>query len=79
MFLLDPNKPHDFTVGSRRLMEIHDASGQEIRFAVQWLPTKRDELVLRLSKPTGGTSIHGVLQSADGRDEMGAYEFALTK
>ena len=79
MYLLDPNKPHDFAAGSRRRMEIHSASDREVRFAVQWLPTQRDEMVLRLSSPLASQSVHGVLQSVDGQDEPRAYEFARTR
>lgn len=79
MYLLDPNKPRDFAAGSRRRMEIHQASDREIHFAVQWLPTQREELVLRLSSPLAGKSVHGVLRSADGQDEPSAYEFARTR
>lgn len=79
MYLLEPSKPHDFTAGSRRPMEIHQAKEQEIRFAVNWFPNLRDEMVLRLAAPLSGNSVHAVLQSADGQREPRDYEFVRTK
>ncbi len=78
MFLLDPNKPHDFGAGSRHCMEIHDFTEKEIQFAVQWLPTERDEMVLRLTSPLSGRAVSGVLLSADGSSTPLDYEFART-
>jgi len=79
MYLLDPNKPHDFAAGSRRRMEIHEFTDREIRFAVQWLPTLRAEKVLRLAAPLIGSSVRGEMQSADGQDEAQVYEFTRTR
>ncbi|HEV8059686.1 MAG TPA: hypothetical protein VGP68_07425 [Gemmataceae bacterium] len=79
LFLLDPNKPHDFSTGSRRRMEIQKASDREIRFAVQWLPTQRDEMLLLLSSPLAGRSVSAELRSQDGQDEARTYEFIRIK
>jgi hypothetical protein len=79
MYLLDPNKPHDFGAGSRRRMEIHESTEREIRFAVQFLPTQRDEMVLRLVTPLTGGSVRGELQSADGQETPKVYEFVRTR
>lgn len=72
MFILEPSKPHDFDAGLRLRMEIHSSTKQEIRFAVRGMP---DEMVLRLFSPLAGSSFHGELQSADGKDSPTEYEF----
>lgn len=79
MYLLDPKKPHDFGAGSPRRMEIHQANDREIRFAVQWLATRRDEMVLRFASPLSGRSVRGTLESAEGDDPPRAYQFARVK
>lgn len=79
MYLLEPGKPHDFAAGSRRRMEIHHANDREIRFAVQWLPEQREELVLSLASPLAGRAVHGVLRSADGQDQPRAYELVRAR
>ena len=75
MFLLNPDKPHDLAVGSRRLMEIHKSTEREIYFAVQWSPKQRDEMVLRLAAPLTEDSVRGELQSAGGKDTPRIYNF----
>jgi hypothetical protein len=79
MYLLDPNKPHDFKAGSRRPMDIHQAKEREIWFAVNWFPDLHDEMVLRLTAPLSGNSVHAILQSADGKDDPRDYEFIRIK
>ena len=78
LYLLDPNKPHDFSGGSRRLMEIQKATDREIRFAVQWLPTRRDEMVLVLASPLTGRSVSAVMRSQDEKSEARTYELIRT-
>jgi len=72
MFILDPNKPHDFDAGRRLRMQIHISTEQQIRFAVQGMP---DEMVLRFLTPLAGSSFRGELQSADGKDSPTDFEF----
>ena len=79
MFLLDPNRPKDFAAGSARPMQIHRFTDTEIRFAVDWKPDVRDEMVLRFSSPLQGETIHGVLESVDRSGTPRDYEFVRTK
>ena len=79
MYVLDPNKPHDFGAGIRRPMEIHGCIEREIRFSVQFAPGPRDEMVLRLATPLTGMQVRGELQSADGQDTPRVYEFVRTR
>ena len=78
MYLLDSNKPHDFTAGERQPMQIHQTTEREIRFEATFAGV-HDEMVLRLAKPLGGNLFHAVLQSADGQDEPRDYEFIRIK
>ena len=79
LYILDPNKPHDFSAGSRHRMEIQKATDREIRFAVQLLPTRRDEMVLLLSLPLAGKAVFAVLRTQDGTGEPRTYEFVKTE
>ena len=79
IFLLNPNKPHNFAAGSRRLMEIHRSTETEIYFAVQWLPTQREEMVLRLAAPLTEDSVRGELQSVGGKDTPRIYNFTRAR
>jgi hypothetical protein len=79
IYLLDPNKAHDFTAGSRFPMEIHQTKEREIWFAVNWFPDRHEELVLRLNTPLSSNSVHAVLQSADGKDDPRDFEFIRIK
>src|SRR5690349_14978624 len=79
MFLLQPDRPHDFASGSPRTMQIHRATDTEIRFGVNWLGDIPDEMILRLSSPLQGQRVHGVLESADGSGAPREYEFVRTK
>lgn len=79
VFLLDPNRPHDFAAGAPRQMQIHNTTDSEIRFAVDWLPSVHDEMILRLNSPLKAKLVRGVLASADGSDTPREYEFIRTK
>lgn len=79
MFLLDPNRPKNFSAGSARPMEIHRFTDKEVRFTVEWKPEIHDEMILRLSSPLQGERVHGVLESADRSDTPRDYEFVRTR
>jgi hypothetical protein len=66
MFLLEPNRPHDFSAGSPRLMRILEASEKVIRFDVEWKPGVRSEMVLKLSEPLQGRRVRGTLEETNG-------------
>lgn len=79
MFLLDPNRPRDFTSGSARPMKIHHFNDNEVRFTVTWKPGVQDGMILRLSSPLQGDKVHAVLESADGSDTPRDYEFVRAR
>ena len=75
MFLMHPDRPHDFAAGSRRPMQIIRTTDTEIRFRVDMLPDVHDEMILRLSSPLQGRRVHGVLESVDHSGTPRDYEF----
>ena len=75
MFLLSPDRPHDFAAGSPHTMQIRYASETEIRFAVDWLPDFHEELILRLSAPLQGRRVRGTLESDEQTDAATEYMF----
>jgi len=79
MFLLDPDSPGDFAAGSPRTMYIHHVTEKEIRFRVDWLPDRHDEMVLRLDSPLNADRVKGVLKTADKSGRPQDYEFVRIK
>lgn len=79
MFLLDPERPKDFTAGSERPMQIHRFNDTEIYFAVDWEEDIHNEMILRLSSPLQLQNIRGVLQSTDKSGTPREYEFIRVK
>ena len=79
MFLLDPNRPKDFAAGSARPMRIQYFTDTEIRFAVDWRSDVHDEMILWLSSPLQGQTVHGVLESVDRAGTPRDYEFVRTR
>ena len=79
LFLLEPDRPHVFSRGSPRRMQIRVATDTEIRFAVDWLPDVHDEMILRLNSPLQGERVRGILESVDGPGQPREYEFVRSK
>lgn len=75
MFLLDPNRPTDFTTGKSYPMTVQSADDHEIHYTVEFLPHEPDELVLKLSKPVDGVSFHAVMETVDGRGSPVEFDF----
>jgi hypothetical protein len=64
VYLFDPNKPHDFSAAPRHKMGIQQTGEREIRFAVEWLSSRRDEMILQLASPLESGPVHAILRSA---------------
>lgn len=64
VFLLEPNRPHDFSAGSPRPMRILEVSEAIVRFEIEWKPGVRNELVLKLNEPLRGWRVRATLEQA---------------
>ncbi len=75
MFILDPNKPDDFSAGLPRRMQDVSATGLEMRYRVDWGADNRKNYVLMLESPLQDEPVLGVLQAADGAGAPRTYQF----
>lgn len=75
VFILDPNKPHDFTAGRRCPMQFQRQEPQDLYFTVKILPKRIDKMHLHLAAPLAGEQIKAILQMEDGSGSPVNYEF----
>lgn len=78
VFILDPNKPHDFTAGRRCPMQFQRQEPQDLYFTVEILPERTDKMHLHLASPLAGELIKAILQMEDGSGSPVNYEFRRT-
>ncbi len=75
VFILDPDKPHDFASGRRCDMEIRRSEAQDICFTVHFLPQRSEDLHLHLKSPLMGDRVQAVLRDTTGSDAPTEFEF----
>lgn len=79
MYILDPNKPGDFSAGSRHSMKMQKASERELHFSVEWKADVRDDMVLLLNAPLKEKELIGTLQDANKIGTPREYKFVRVK
>ncbi len=79
VFILDPNKPHDFAAGRRCPIQVQRQEPQDLYFTVQFLPERTDKLHLHFASPLQGEQIIAILQEQDGTGSPVNYEFHRLK
>jgi hypothetical protein len=74
MFILDPNKPHDFLAGRRAEAQLQRVESQDMYFTVDMPPARPLNLHLHLKSPLQGDTVQAEIGDADGSSRSPAFE-----
>ena len=65
-FLLDPNKPHDFSTGKALSTEVVSFAGSELHLIVRLSETQKAEFILQMQGALKGKRVAATLRDAQG-------------
>jgi hypothetical protein len=74
-FLLDPDKPHDFSKGRAFPTQVVHTTQFDFRFLVRLNETQKDEFVITLEGPLKGRRVKATLRDLDGKGSPIALTF----
>ena len=75
MFILDPNKPNNFSAGLKMPILILKFSDEEIQFEVKGYEISVDKFVLDFDEPLSNKTVHAVLKQTNTTSSPQNFEF----